>query len=109
VTVYETRRQLQILAKAIELALKRISVPKGAKPKLRHKYLASFVADALREGGIKPTAYDDGIYFRVLEILFQACFDDVGPEAHRGHGEDALKGYPDDHDIKYLPPGALDT
>lgn len=112
ITIYETRQQLTVLARAIEHALSRIKVPRGAKPKEHERYLALYVKEALEDRKITLSTYDDGIYFKVLAILFEECFDNSGAEAHRRHGAFALKCDLvdiDEHDIKYLPPGSVDT
>ena len=112
VTIYETRQQLVILGHTIQHALNRIIIRRGAKPKEKERYLAVFTKEALEERDVKLSSYDDGIFFTILGILFEECFDNPGPEAHRRHGAYALDVdlvSLEEHDIKYMPPGSVIT
>jgi len=112
ITLYETRELLRILGHTIQHALKRITVPRGAKPKEQKRLLAVFTKEALEDRDIKLTTYDDGIFFTVLSIMFEECFDTPRSDAHRRHGAYALNVDlvdMNEHDIKYLPPGSVIT
>ena len=112
ITLYETRELLKILGYTIQHALKRITVPRGAKPKAQERLLAVVTKEALEDRDIKLTTYDDGIFFTILSIMFEACFDNPSSDAHRRHGAYALKVDlvdVNEHDIKYLPPGSVIT
>ena len=109
-TIYETHELLNVLEHVIQHAVRRIKVPRGAKPKERMRLLSLCTKEALEDCGVRVTVYDDGVFFTVLSILFEECFKDAGPDAHRRHGVYALKvDLHEMHDIKRLPPGSLYT
>ncbi len=112
ITIFETRELLRILGHTIQHALKRITVPRGAKPKEQERFLAVFTKEALEDRDIKLTTYDEGTYFTILSIMFEECFDRPRSDAHRRHGAYALSVDlidMNEHEIKYLPPGSVNT
>lgn len=110
-TIWGTRLRLKALTRALDIALHRIKILKGAKPKRRQRELAFYVRESLENLGVSLSHYDDGLYFNILEILFDDCFGDCGSDAHRRHGTFALSidRDSDDHGIMYLPAGTVVT
>ena len=91
VTLFELRQTMDILEKAIDNALRKIEIPRGARPNLEARFLALFILEVLLDREIKATTYDDGIYFRILSVAIADTFPELGEEAYRRHGAWALK------------------
>jgi hypothetical protein len=64
---------------------------RGPSRKPRPLFFASVVLQDLCSNGIDATTYEDGVYFRLLDILFEQYFSDLGSEAYQRYGRNALK------------------
>jgi hypothetical protein len=95
-TYLALRENLRAFEWAIGLAVSRISVTKGRRRNEKQIVLARFTCLILENFGISLSTYDDGIYMRILQILFEECFPGIGKDAHRRYGIEALKSeWPD--------------
>lgn len=64
---------------------------RGPSRKTRQLFFASIVLEDLRRNGVDATTYEDGVYFRTLDVLFEQYFSDLGSEAYQRYGRNALK------------------
>lgn len=66
-------------------------LPKGRMPNFQASGLASEVLKDFKWHEIKATTYQDGPYFRTLEIIFSELMPELGPQAYRRYGEEQLR------------------
>ncbi len=63
---------------------------RGARQLIGARCLAKLTLGNLNMNGIRATSYQDGVYFKVLRILFAAAMPELGEEAYRRHALSAL-------------------
>ncbi len=77
----------ELLTEAIE----RIEVRRGPNKNFEAFFMADNALRIFKKHNVKATTYAKGAYFKTLEIIFGELMPDLGPEAYRGWGEEALK------------------
>lgn len=86
--------QIEAFEKLLQATSESLNVRRGRKPRSLPLFQALNVLEIFHENDLHATSYQDGQYFRVLELVFSALFPRIGEEAYRRYGENALKQWP---------------
>ena len=83
--------QAELMEKLLSETVSIYNPSRGRKKKSSPLFLALAVLEIFDDNDLKATTYQDGKFFRSLEVIFSDLLPDLGEEAHRRYGEIALK------------------
>lgn len=73
------------------LAVQSQSAIQGRPKNIRARLMACLVKLVFDKHGVEATTYQDGAFYRVLDISFSLVLPELGPEAYRRYADWALK------------------
>ncbi len=98
--VDELMRKIACLDALSTLAQER-HIPKGGRlPSFEGRFWATQVASVCVKNNIKVTSYDDGEFFRLLEIVFRYAMPDSGETSYMRFGREMAREYSKSRDQK---------
>ena len=86
--------QIGVVERLLVETIAKFQLRRGRKRKSAPLFLALAVLEVFHENDMRATSYQDGLFFRTLELVLKELLPNLGDEAYRRYGENALRDWP---------------